>query len=97
MSLTFDVVKVGETVMLPGRVGRPDAYIIIRKYGNRVVVESTMRKGEKRVMMDNQFNGMEFEAWQGLPESPGRIGAESPGRIGEEDPELAELRRKYGD
>lgn len=59
--LTFETVRVGETIVLPGRIGKPDLWEVARKYGNRIVLESVLTKGHKRVMMSNQFNAAGFE------------------------------------
>ena len=59
--LTFETVRVGETIVLPGRIGKPDLWEVARKYGNRIVLESVLTKGQKRVMMSNQFNAAGFE------------------------------------
>lgn len=126
VALSFDTVKVGETIVLPGRIGKPDSYEVTRKYANRLFLESALTPGSRRVMTSNQFNAAGFEA--AVPDESGFAtvildpsipvppwpdrdpvlevaeeddGAEHWSDSSETraplDPELAELRRKYGE
>lgn len=62
MSLKFPDIAPGQVIELPGRRGKPDLWEVVRIYGQRVVLESKLRRGERKVMMDNQFDKLGYEA-----------------------------------
>lgn len=84
MPLSFDTVRQGETIVLPGRRGKPDLWVVARKSpaagpgsvgggigaSRRLELESVLRKGMTRLMTANQFDAAGFEAQSGgIPES----------------------------
>jgi hypothetical protein len=96
MGLLFHEISVGDLLELPGRASQPDRYEVVKKYNNRVVVESLLRKGGLRHMMDNQFNQAGFE-----PVSSFAVPVEPEADTGwalaaEDDREAALRERQYG-
>lgn len=61
MSLSFQDITPGQVIELPGRKGKPDLWEVVRVYNGRVVLESRLRGGDRKVMMANQFNKAGYE------------------------------------
>ena len=61
MPIKFHEVDIGDRIVIPGRKGDPDTWVVTRKYPNRIFVQSILDPGRIHQMLGNQFDAMGYE------------------------------------